>query len=185
MANAPIRPEPVAVQLAPDSTAVLVLDLGASCERPAEPCHQLLRPVEAFLDRARQHAVPIAFTLTARSKGTDSGRVVTRLRQQPSEPVLFPMGYDKFHGGELGEFLHRSHASDLVILGSSTNLAVLYTATAALRMHNYRVVLPIDGVIARGEYEQEYSFHQLSVLTSLPPRALRFTQLASIEFLPR
>ena len=70
----------------------------------------------------------------------------------------------------------------MVIVGASTNVAVLYTATAAARMYRYNVIIPVDGVIARSNYEQEYTFHQFTVLASKANELFRFTQLSTINF---
>lgn len=48
----PNKPTPVDVTVDPKTTALLVLDLNARCENPAERCHKLVEPVAKFLPRA-------------------------------------------------------------------------------------------------------------------------------------
>jgi hypothetical protein len=59
---------------------------------------------------------------------------------------------------------------------------VLYTATTAARMHRYTVVIPMDGVNAATGYEQEYTFHQFTVLPSEANKLFQFTNLSMITF---
>lgn len=97
------------------------------------------------------------------------------------EPCQHRAG-DKFYGGELQELLKQNGIKRLVIVGSSANVTVLYTATAAARMYEYEVVIPMDGTNARSIYEQEYTFDQFTVLASNANKRFQFTKLSMIGF---
>ena len=71
----PNKPKPVEVTVDPKTTALLVLDLNARCENPAERCHQLIEPVARFLPRARQARLFIAYTAADRYQGTAEARI--------------------------------------------------------------------------------------------------------------
>ncbi|HEY3117605.1 MAG TPA: isochorismatase family protein, partial [Chloroflexota bacterium] len=129
----------------------------------------------------RGAGVPIWFTGTAPEQGTPGGRVATGLRQKDGEPMCFPDGYDKFASGELAEYLTEHNAQNLVIIGSSTHLCVMYTATTAARSGRYQVVIPVDGVNTANPYEHDYALHQLSVLPRANER-IQFTTLDGITF---
>ncbi|HEX9444069.1 MAG TPA: cysteine hydrolase, partial [Candidatus Binatia bacterium] len=58
----PNRPVPKEITVDPKTTALLVLDLNARCENPAERCHELVEPVAQFLRRARARRVFIVYT---------------------------------------------------------------------------------------------------------------------------
>lgn len=177
----PVRPQPEPMQLDRATTAVLVLDLSTRCDDPAAECSRLLDGLARFLDRARAARVPIIFTVSLSAKGTPLGEVSAALRRQPEEPVLYPDGFDKFTGGELQQLLEARGVQNLIITGSSTNFAVMYTATAAARNYRYPVVIPLDAVNARSAYEHEYALHQLSVLPSAATK-IRFSATELIEF---
>jgi len=85
-------------------------------------------------------------------------------------------------GGELRDFLERAGVEHLIIVGAATNNAVMYTATTAMRVYKYNVAIPIDGVTARSEYEQEYALHQLANLPSGSANLLHYSTLGSISF---
>ena len=178
----PNRPEPKPLTLDSKSTAILVLDLNARCDDPKQVCSKITAPLGDFLDKARAAAVPIIYSVSATAKGKPIGELAAPLRRKESETVIYPDAFDKFYGGELQAFLKDKGAKTLIITGSATNNAVLYTATTAARMHRYGVVIPMDGVNASSRYEQEYAIHQFTVLPSEANKLFQFTNLSMISF---
>ncbi len=178
----PNRPEAKPLTLDSKSTAILVLDLNARCDDPKQVCSKITAPLGDFLDKARAAGVPIIYTVSAAAKGKPIGEVAAPLRRKESEPVIYPDAFDKFYGGELQAFLKDKGARTLIITGSSTNAAVLYTATTAARMYRYHVVIPMDGVNAATRYEHEYAIHQFTVLPSQANKLFQFTNLSLISF---
>ena len=178
----PNRPEPKPVTLDAKSSAVLVLDLNARCHDPKQVCSKITAPVGEFIEKARASGVPIIYSVSASAKGKPIGELATPLKRKEGEPVIYPDAFDKFVGGELQAFLKEQGAKTLVVTGSSTNAAVLYTATTAARMHRYNIVIPMDGVNASRAYEQEYSLHQFTVLPGDANKLFQFTTLSMISF---
>ena len=178
----PNRPEPKPLTLDSKSTAILVLDLNARCDDPKQVCSKITAPLGDFLDKARAAAVPIIYSVSATAKGKPIGELAAPLRRKESETVIYPDAFDKFYGGELQAFLKDKGAKTLIITGSATNNAVLYTATTAARMHRYSIVIPLDGVNASSRYEQEYAIHQFTVLPSEANKLFQFTNLSMISF---
>jgi nicotinamidase-related amidase len=178
----PNRPQPERLKLNGKTTAIAVLDLSARCENPGEVCAQLMEPLVEFLETARKVSVPILYTISAAARGTPLGEVAAPLKRRVSEPVLYPDAFDKFTCGELTLELDKSNCRSLVIVGSATNFAVLYTATTAARIYRYEVVIPLDGVNARRQYEHEYAIHQMTILPASAHKQFRFTKLGMIEF---
>jgi nicotinamidase-related amidase len=179
----PNRPEPQPVKLDGKTTSIVVLDLSRRCESPQEVCSELMSPLADFLERARRAAVPILYTISAAAKGTPLGEVAAPLKRRESEPVLYPDAFDKFMDGALKAELDKRSCRSLIIVGSATNFAVLYTATTAARMFRYDVVVPLDGVNAKRDYEHEYAIHQMTILPASACKQFRFTKLGMIEFL--
>ena len=97
------------------------------------------------------------------------------------EPVLYPNGYDKFADGEMQLLLQGWGSKTLIFLGGAANFSLLYTATTAARIHNYSVVVPVDGIYAHSDYEMEYALYQFTVLPRMQDK-FRFTNLAGIGF---
>ena len=137
MPNKPI-PRPVTVDS--ETTALLVLDLNSRCENPQEPCYKLVEPVAKFLDRAREANMFIAYTAADRYKGTPEARMPHAFKQRDDEPVIFPPAFDKFYSGELQPMLQKRGIKTVIVCGASSNQAVMYTATAAVRPFGYDCV---------------------------------------------
>ena len=178
----PNRPEAKPLTLDSKTTAILVLDLNARCHDANQVCSKLMPAMGEFLEKARAATVPIIYSVSASAKGKPLGEVASPLKRKQNEPVIYPDGFDKFGGGELQAMLKERGAKTVIVTGASTNSAVLYTATTAARMHRYNVVVPMDGMIAGSKYEQEYSFHQLTVLPSDAHKQFQFTNLGMITF---
>lgn len=178
----PNRPEAKPLTLDRKTTAVLVLDLNARCDDPKQVCSKLAAPVGDFLEKARAAAVPIIYTVSLSAKGKPIGEMAAPLKRKDGEPVIYPDAFDKFVGGELEAWLKEKGAKTLIVTGSSTNSAVLYTVTTATRIHRYNVVIPMDGVNAATPYEQEYSLHQFTVLPGGANKLFQFTNLSMISF---
>ena len=147
----PNKPVPQEVTVDPKTTALLVLDLNCRCENPEEPCYKLIDPVANFLDRARQATMLIVYTVADRYKGTAEARMPYAFKQRDDEPVIFPPAFDKFYSGELQPMLQKRGIKTVIVCGASSNQAVMYTATAAVRPFGYDCVIPVDGLIARGD----------------------------------
>jgi len=180
----PNRPQPKPVTVDGGSTAIVVLDMSTRCQDPKDACSKLLEPLGGFLERARTFGVPIIFTVSASAKGTPLAEVAATLKRQPNEPVIYPDAFDKFTGGDLHALLTKISAKGLIIVGSSTNIAVLYTCSAAARVYNYEIILPLDGINARTQYEHEYTLHQFTVLPHDASKRFHFTNLSMIGFQP-
>jgi len=178
----PNKPKPKPVSLDAHATAIVVLDLSARCQDPKEVCSKLMKPVGDFLERARGRQVPIIYTVSAHTRGTPMQEVALPLRRRDTEPVIYPDSFDKFFGGELQTFLTERGVKNLVVVGSLTNVAVLYTSSSAARVYGYRVILPLDGVNAHSKYEHEYAIHQFTILPRDTHKQFHFTKLSAISF---
>jgi nicotinamidase-related amidase len=179
----PNLPEAQSVTLPRDCTAVTVLDVNTECDDPRRAAHHaMLEPVAAFLKHARAQLIPIIFTLSAKDRGTPHGKVAAALGRHADETVIYPDGFDKFTGGELDGLLRQLRAKNLVIIGRSTNVAVMYTATTAARVHKLHVVIPMDGVAAKSDYEHQYALHQLNNIPRGSIVPISFSRLDQISF---
>jgi nicotinamidase-related amidase len=178
----PILPEAKPVTITVEKSALLVLDGSQRWGNPELACHKLGPVMKTFLDRARQVGLPIIYSISARQKGKPEGQVYSLFNRRPSEPVLFPDGFDKFAGGELESFLSLYDVETLIITGYRSNICVLHTATKATRELKYKVVIPIDGIAAKTDYEQEYTLFHFTVLPAQAAELFTFTKLDMISF---
>jgi nicotinamidase-related amidase len=171
----PIRPNPEPITLDAGTTALLVLDLGGRCDEAAQPCHRIVPVINESLPRFREHQVLTIYNVP-------QGNVWSGFEPLgPDEMVIHQAGPDKFFGGELDGLLRARGITTLVITGASTNGAVLYTATAAVRNYGYELVIPLDGTVAAGDYEYEYAIHQFFAVPGMRDPT-RFSMMAMINF---
>ncbi len=177
----PALPQPESVTVPTEKSALLVLDLSQLCADPEQACHRLVPGITRFLDRARAAGVPIIFTISAGLKGKPVGQVFSGFKRRPSEAVIFPDGFDKFSGGELQNLLRLYDVNTLIVTGYRSNIAVLYTATKAARELDYNVIIPIDGMAALTDYEQQYTLFQFTVLPGGTAQRFTFTTLDMIS----
>jgi len=178
----PELPQPEAVKLAADKTAVLVLDGSRRWGNPDLPCHQLVPGMKRFLQKARDVGLPIVYTVSYQKKGTPEGEVYAGLEKRPAEPVIYPDGFDKFTGGELQSYLRLYDVDTLIFTGYRSNICVLHTATTAAREYKYNVVIPIDGMTAITDYELEYTLVHFQVIPKQASKRFSFTNLELIRF---
>lgn len=179
--NEIVLPEPKPITLRADKSAVLVLDGSRRWDNPALPCHKLVPGMRYFLDRARDAGLPIIYTISHRKRGTPEGEICSGLARKPSEPVIYPDSFDKFAGGELQSYLDLYDAESLIITGYRSNICVLHTATTAARELKYRVVIPVDGIAALSQYEQDYTLFHFRVLPKQAAERFSFTTLEMID----
>ncbi|MBI4333879.1 MAG: isochorismatase family protein [Chloroflexi bacterium] len=177
----PELPQPHPVTVDPGRTALLVLDLTNRCNDPAQVASRIAPRVKNFADRARAAGVLLIYTIMASGRDTPVGQVWDKFGRLPGEPVLAPDAYDKFTGGEMRDVCEKSGVRTVIITGASSNFAVLYTATTAARVCRYNVVVPVDGIIARSRYEDEYTLYQFTVLPGVS-QLFSFTNLGDIAF---
>lgn len=177
----PKLPETAPIKLDPKTTALLVLDLSNRCKEPTQVCSMLVPRVKDFLQKTRAHKVFTVYTISAGEKDTPHGKVWDGFGALPDEPVIAPDAFDKFVGGELLGMLKERGVKTVIVTGASTNNCVLFTSTSAAKMYRLNVVIPLDGVIAKGPYESDYPIHQLSIMPGANALC-SFTTLGGISF---
>ncbi len=146
----PLQP----VQLDPQSSALLVLDLqNGNCNADRRPrCVDSLAGIQAFISRARSNKMPVIYSLTSKATADDIRKEVL---PQPGEPIV-KSSVDKFYNTELGEILNNAGATTVVLIGTAAEGAVVHTAAGAA-LRGYDVVVPVDGFSSSSVYAEQYT----------------------------
>lgn len=152
--KAPPPPPLKAVTVEPKTTALLVLDLvKQTCNAERRPrCLVSLPKVQKLLADARANHVMIVYSLVGGSKVAD---VAKGLEPRKGEPVV-TSGPDKFLGTNLDKILKDKGIRTVVVVGTSAQGAVLYTASGA-SLRGFHVVIPVDGMSAENTYAEQYT----------------------------
>ena len=136
-------PPPVlkAVKVDPKTTAFLVLDmLQQMCNDKTPRCAASLPKVAKFLSDARAHDMPVIYSLTG---GHTLKDVAEQIAPKGDEPAVTAHA-DKFVGTDLEKILKDRGVTTVIVVGTSAQGAVLYTASHAAFL-GFKVVVPVDG----------------------------------------
>jgi nicotinamidase-related amidase len=144
-AKVPVEAPPLKpVTIDPKTTALAVMDFNMmGCSMARRPrCVADLPNVAKVLAAARQHGMFVFHTLAGPTTVAD---IPPTIVPRTGEPVYSGAGPDKFIGGssDLLAVLKGKGITTLLVTGTSSNGAVLYTASGA-SMRHFKVVVPVD-----------------------------------------
>ena len=130
--------KPVTVD--PKTTALLMLDfMKQNCgQRPR--CVASLPAMKKLLESARAAKAPVVYAIIANSTIAD---VLPEVAAQ-GEPHV-QSGPDKFRNTDLEKILKDKGIQTVIAVGTSSNGAVLYTASGAA-FRGMKVIVPVDGM---------------------------------------
>ncbi len=137
--------KPVTVD--PKTTALLMLDfMNQNCgKRPR--CLATIPAMKKLLDAARAAKVLVVYSLIAKTTPAD---VIKDVAPEASEPHVLS-GPDKFLHTDLEKILKDKGIKTVIAVGTSSNGAVLYTASAAI-FRGMKAIVPVDGMSAVDPY---------------------------------
>ncbi len=147
-------PPPVAVQLDPQTTALLILDVTSTICTPRPACVSTLPVDAALLKQARDTQTLVVYSMTP---GAFS--ILPQVAPQGNEPVVAGRA-DKFYDTDLDDVLKSKGIKTVVIVGYVINGAVLYTSFGA-NLRAYSVVVPVDGTGSDDPFATALAFYQL------------------------
>jgi nicotinamidase-related amidase len=151
--EAPPPPQLKPVQVAPQTTALMMMDfMQKNCgQRPR--CVATLTAVAKFLAQARASGMLIIYTT---GPGGDMKETLPQVAPLGSEPT-FSTNADKFFKTDLEKLLKEKGIQTIIATGTAAHGAVLYTATGA-SIRGYNVI------VASGQCRRhcaEYHAHAL------------------------
>lgn len=137
---APTIPAPAAVTLDSKTTALVVLDIiNPTCStRPA--CNDSIPALQAIIKKARDANVPVVYTNTAATNA-----IVPQVAPVAGDVTVVPTNADKFNNPDFDATFKAKKVTTLLLVGTRSNGAVLYTAFEA-NVRAYTVVVAIDGI---------------------------------------
>jgi nicotinamidase-related amidase len=154
-ADAAGLPRPVPTAVRSGTTAYLLLDLTSVVCAPSRSCVASLPAAAALLARARAAGATVIYSETP----TPGSEILPQVAPQPGDPVVEAHA-DKFFGTDLDQILRSRGIETLVVVGTASNGAVLYTTLEA-NLRGYTVVVPEDGISAASRFIMRYSLFQL------------------------
>ena len=155
--QAPAAPKLENVTIDPKTTALLMLDFLKQNCAPNPACMNTLPAMQNLVATARQKKMLVVYTMFQPAKPAD---ILPPVAPTGKEPMVTAF-LDKFLNTNLDRVLKNHHIKTVIVVGSATNGAVLFTATSAF-FHNYNVVVDLDGVSARGAYADQSAIFTLA-----------------------
>ena len=145
--KAPPPPALKPVTVDPNTTALLMLDfMNQNCgKRPR--CSATIPAVKKLLGAARAAKVLVVYSLIANTTPAD---VIKDVAPQADDPHVLS-GPDKFLHTELEKILKDKGVKTVIAVGTSSNGAVLYTASGAI-FRGMKAIVPVDGMSAVDPY---------------------------------
>lgn len=150
----PSPPEIQEITIKPRETALLVLDIqNQNCNEDRRPrCVRTLFAIQMLIEKSRKSGMPVIFSLTSAASKADMRREILPKRDE----TIIKASVDKFYQTELENILKENKVKAVIIVGTSANGAVLYTATGAAA-RKLVVIIPVDGISATYPYEEQYT----------------------------
>jgi nicotinamidase-related amidase len=166
------------VQVDPKKTAVLSLDWNKNtCTADRrERCFKMLPRIAKLLADARGQNMLVAHALSSSMKPEDIAEIVA---PKGGEPVVRGRG-DKFSGSDLEKILKDKGIETVIIVGTSANSAVMYTAFGAVQ-RGFTPIVPIDGLPSETAYQEQFTIWQIANGSQLSDKAL-LTRIDQIKF---
>ena len=150
----PPAPELKPVTIDPKVTALLLLDFNKqTCNAERRPrCIASIPKVQKMLMEARAKGVSVIYSITI---GAAPGDIAKELAPLGGEPVVVS-GPDKFMGTDLEKILKEKGIKTVIVTGTASHGAVLYTASGA-GLREIKVIVPVDGMSAEIPYAEQYT----------------------------
>jgi nicotinamidase-related amidase len=157
--KAPPPPAIKPVTLDPKKTALISMDFnGKSCTPDKRArCAAVLPRAQKLIAEARAKGMFVVHTYTSNMEKSDIAKAVEPVA---GEPVMRGRG-DKFSGNDLEKMLKDKGIDTVVLIGTSANSAVLYTALGAAQ-RGFKAIVPIDTMAAETAYQEQFSIWQLA-----------------------
>jgi nicotinamidase-related amidase len=151
----PTIPAPVAATVDAKTTALLVLDITSVVCTPRKTCVASLPSIQALLKKARDAKAAVIYSDTATAGST----ILPEVAQATGEEKVTGRA-DKFINTSLDDLLKTKGIKTVVVVGSASNGAVLYTVFGA-NLRGYTAIVADDGISTDDAFAQLLTRYQL------------------------
>lgn len=157
--KAPAPPALKPVKIDPKTTALFSMDFNQENCIPAKRsrCAEVLPAVQKLIATARAKGMVVLHSYTPNMKKDD---IVASVAPIGDEMVVQARG-DKFYGNTLEKFLKDKGVTTLILVGTSANGAVMYTAIGGSQRH-FKVVVPVDTMPADTAYQEQLAIYEIA-----------------------
>ena len=141
------------------TTALLLFDFTTqTCSTERRPrCAAAMPKMKKLLDDARARGMFVVYSVAI--AGTSEKDMMPEIAPKPGEPVLPPLGPDKFLASDFDKMLKDKGVQTIILNGTAAQSTVLHTGGAAA-LRGYNVVVPVEGMSSNDAFPELYTaFH--------------------------
>jgi len=156
--KAPPPPALKPVTVDPKTTALLMLDfMKQNCgQRPR--CVASVPAMKKLLDETRAAKATVIYSFFGKTTAID---IVDPGLAPAAGEVSVTSFADKFLNTDLDKILKDKGIATVIVVGTASNGAVLYTGSGAA-LRGYNVIVPVDGVTSAETYPEQFGIWQLA-----------------------
>jgi nicotinamidase-related amidase len=179
-AKLPAPPDLKPVTIDPKETALLVMDFTVQTCTPQRRlrCANSVPKVEKLVADARRTGAFVIYSVAV--PGSTAADILKELTPAAGEPVLPPLGPDKFVGSELDKMLKERGIKTVIAIGTQAHTSVLHTGSAAA-LRGFKVVVPVDGMSGDDPWPELYTAWHLANAARISAQ-VTLTRMDMIKF---
>ena len=149
------------VTLVANETAVLAMDFTTQTCTPQRRlrCANQVPQIAKLIAEARRRGVFIVYSVAL--PGSTAADILTEVTPAAGEPVLPPLGPDKFVNSDLDRMLKERGIKAVIAIGTQAHTSVLHTGAAAA-LRGYKVIVPVDGMSGDDPWPEAYTAWHLA-----------------------
>jgi nicotinamidase-related amidase len=168
------------VTLVGNETAILAMDFTTQTCTPQRRlrCANQVPQVARLLSEARLKGAFIVYSVAL--PGSTAADILKEVTPAAGEPVLPPLGPDKFINSDLDRMLKERGIKTVVAIGTQAHTSVLHTGAAAA-LRGYKVVVPVDGMSGDDAWPEAYTAWHLANAARIGPH-VTLTRMDMIKF---
>lgn len=162
----------------PKTTALLLFDFTTqTCSVERRPrCAASMAKMKKLLDDARARGMYVVYSVAI--AGTERADIMPEIKPADGDPVLPPLGPDKFLNSDFEKMLRDKGVQAIIINGTAAQSTVLHTGgEAALR--GFKVIAPIEGMSSNDAFSEMYTAWHLATAA----RVMDATTLTSVDMI--
>ncbi len=168
------------VTLVPSETAILAMDFTTQTCTPQRRlrCANQVPQVAKLLAAARAKGVFIVYSVAL--PGSTAADILKEVTPAAGEPVLPPLGPDKFLNSDLDKMLKARGIKTVIAIGTQAHTSVLHTGAAAA-LRGYKVIVPVDGMSGDDAWPEAYTAWHLANAARISAQ-VTLTRMDMIKF---
>jgi nicotinamidase-related amidase len=176
----PAAPALKPVTLVANETAVLAMDFTNQTCTPQRRlrCANSVPKVQALIAQARAKGAFVVYSVAL--PGSTAADILKELTPAAGDPVLPPLGPDKFIGSDLEKMLKDRGVKTVIAIGTQAHTSVLHTGAAAA-LRGFKVVVPVDGMSGDDAWPELYTAWHLANAARIGPQ-VTLTRMDMVTF---